>query len=564
MNKRVQLNVLLVARAQVARTRGDGNMKTRMACIIRNGVNTTTLCVALLLTGGLAHAIDRTWDGDTDTDFANGNNWTGGTVPANNTTGDKAVFGSSLTTYAPSLTANRSINGLIFQKTDGGWTLGGSGRLLTLGAGGIDDTANTGGTTTINADVTLGYIGGAAGPWLSGAGGTIDVRGTTIVTGGNRNITVNSGTVTLATLNADTTARTVTKAGAGTLAITGAAGANLQGSFSLGGGILILSNNSAMGTGTFLYNAGTLQASQDLVIANAFDYANSGTGGSIGGSNNITFSNTFRVAPGNTGNAGRTLDNSLASGKTLTFSGNVYIADLATVARTLTLSGSGNTTFSGNIANYATSGANGALTVTSTGVTTLSGSNSYSGVTTVNAGTLVAAHANACGTVGTITANSGGTFAVASGITFTRAVFFNSGSAIGGSGTFSRGAAWSLPASFTVRPGLADAPGTLTVDTVAGNLTFGNNTLEIDVGSSVADRLTVSGGGTLDLSGTTDTLVLRGTAKPGTYVLADAAGVSGTFATENTTGLSGKGTVVYEANRVLFVVPATGTVVSIQ
>jgi hypothetical protein len=31
MNKLVQLNVLLVAWAQVARTRGDGNMKTRMA-----------------------------------------------------------------------------------------------------------------------------------------------------------------------------------------------------------------------------------------------------------------------------------------------------------------------------------------------------------------------------------------------------------------------------------------------------------------------------------------------------------------------------------------------------
>jgi fibronectin-binding autotransporter adhesin len=413
--------------------------------------------------------------------------------------------------------------------------------------------------------VTLGSIGGAPGPWSSGAGGTLDVRGTTIVTGGARSLTVNSGTVTLATLNADTTARTVTKVGAGTLAITGAAGANLQGSFSLGGGTLILGHNSAMGTGAFLYNAGTLQASQDLVIANAFDYANNAAGGSIGGSNNITFSNTFRVAPGNAGNAGRTLDNSLASGKTLTFSGNVYLADLATVARTLTLAGSGNTTFSGNIANFATSGANGALTVTSTGVTTLSGSNSYSGVTIVNAGTLVAAHANACGTVGTITANSSSTFAVASGITFTRAVTFNSGSAIGGSGTFSCGAAWSLPTSFTVRPGLADAPGTLTVDTAAGNLTFGNNTLEIDFNSSAAaDRLTVSGGGTLDLSGTTDTLVLRGTAKPGTYVLADAAGVSGTFATENTTGLIGKGTVVYEANRVLFVVPATGTVVSIQ
>jgi len=59
-------------------------------------------------------------------------------APANNTTADIGVFGATLpdgvTTFQPSLTASRNINGLIFQSPTGGWTLGGgTGFTLTVG-----------------------------------------------------------------------------------------------------------------------------------------------------------------------------------------------------------------------------------------------------------------------------------------------------------------------------------------------------------------------------------------------------------------------------------------------
>jgi fibronectin-binding autotransporter adhesin len=59
------------------------------------------------------------------------------------------------------------------------------------------------------------------------------------------------------------------------------------------------------------------------------------------------------------------------------------------------------------------------------GTQTLSGSNSYTGGTNIYGGTLVAAHANALGTTGTITV-AGGTLKL--GVAFSRAVTMNSGS----------------------------------------------------------------------------------------------------------------------------------------
>ena len=180
-------------------------------------------------------------------------------------------------------------------------------------------------------------------------------------------------------------------------------------------------------------------------------------------------------------------------------------------------------------------------------------------------GSVVAGHADAVG-ANTITTYSNGMFAVASGVTFIRPVTFNAGSALGGSGTFVKGAEWALPDNFTVRPGLGtNSIGTLTVDTTSGDLTFGDGrTLEIDFTSTTADQLVVSGGA-LILSGTTDKLVLKGDPALGSYIIASASNVSGTFDVVETTDLQVSGKVSYPGNgTIVFTVAAGGTLISIR
>jgi autotransporter-associated beta strand protein len=226
----------------------------------------------------------------------------------------------------------------------------------------------------------------------------------------------------------------------------------------------------------------------------------------------------------------------------------------------LTVSNTTDNTFAGIIAN---SGTKLSLTKAGTGTLTLSGDNSYTSPTIINGGMLVAGHGNALGLIGagtgTITVNTNGTLGVAAGVTFARAVTFNAGSGLGGSGTFVTNAALRLPANFRLTPGLStNATGTLTVDTGNNALIATNNTrLEIDFkADATADQLVVAGTGSLNLGTTTTngTLVLRGAIKSGRYVVASASsGVTGQFLTVDKTGLDtttvrvsypGDGTVV--------------------
>ncbi len=143
--------------------------------------------VSLLPTTALAGAI--VWDGDTSTDFTDGQNWTGGVAPANDTTTDIATFNAA-TPNQPALPfgGDRSVNGLDFQT--GGWTFGGADWTLLLGTGGITSTGNN----TVQPNLNI-----AAGPmtFSSAAGGTLTVG--SITTGGTLTLgtSVNTGTVVM-------------------------------------------------------------------------------------------------------------------------------------------------------------------------------------------------------------------------------------------------------------------------------------------------------------------------------------------------------------------------------
>lgn len=195
------------------------------------------------------------------------------------------------------------------------------------------------------------------------------------------------------------------------------------------------------------------------------------------------------------------------------------------------------------------------------------GWNTSSPKTINDGGTLIVGHANALGTHASsvITVNSNGTFGVGSGVSFSRAVTFNEGSALVGEGTFMRGAAWTVPTNFTVRPGLAGTPGTLTIGTANNALTLlPSSTLAIEANGVQAGKLVVDGSGSIALAGA---LKLRGALEAGSYVLVDApGGVTGTFAGDpDVTALADPhGKLRYTGTQVLYTVPPRGTMIFIR
>jgi len=172
----------------------------------------------------------------------------------------------------------------------------------------------------------------------------------------------------------------LTKAGAGTLTLSGAG--TYSGGTTLSAGYLNVGNNGALGagTGTLTVNGGTLLL------------------------------NNYSVSVG-------------------TFSGSGSTVDLGSGALTATQTG-GSATYSGTIIG------SGSLTKAGAGTLTLSGNNSYSGGTTLNAGILVVStSANALGT-GTIAISGGGgtRLIVSDGLTLANSITIGSNAGLTGRG----------------------------------------------------------------------------------------------------------------------------------
>ena len=291
------------------------------------------------------------------------------------------------------LGADMSANSLTFNDSTA-VTIGGT-NYLTLGSGGITVNVSSAATTTISAGV---YIGAtqtwniASGKQMTMSGVLAGANSSNLQLASTNGITIaGGGTVLLSgAANTYSGAVTVDNATAGTTLKLGAAGALGAGT----GSALNVSSITVSGTGAALdLNGITLNAHTQLFTRNLFL---NGTGiasaGALTNSANIASTYTGLVTLGSA--------SSIVGGIGANTSGNIILNNAGTITGlglALTLDGVG----TGNRIDSIIGTGSGSLTKSGAGTWILAGANTYTGTTTINAGTLQIGNAGLTGSLAT-------------------------------------------------------------------------------------------------------------------------------------------------------------------
>ena len=432
---------------------------------------------------------DRTWIGASDTTWSNNSNWIGNHPGA----GDNAVFNSTFSNQ-PNLTGNTTSGGLWMTGSVGqNVTISSSGGTLILNGNTINGTAGLGilvdnanaFALTINAPLKLGN----AQTWTNSSSNLLTIGGPVDLN--KKDLTVNGvGNTTVSGLVSNSGA--FTKAGSGTLT---------------------LSNTANSFKGQLTVEAGTLKVDTVNDLS---------TDGELG-------NNALSVILGNTGGVTGTLE---------------YSGGTASSTKTFTMAtgGTGNFKVDSSGATLTLSGVidgSGALSKNGAGTLALTALNTYSGGTTVNAGTIAINSASNLGaSSGALTINAGtvellagnsisasrlfylgnaaSTFQVDSGSTWTIATVISNA---GTNGSLNKTGAGTLVLSSPTGNTYGGSGyttsingGTLQVgaDNVLGNsantVTFNGGTLLFSSGFTSSRGVVMTGAGTINTSNNAATL----------------------------------------------------------
>jgi autotransporter-associated beta strand protein len=423
-----------------------------------------------------------TWTGVASTEWTTSGNWLAGSPPPAT---DTAIFSGALTANQPTLTSGQAVGGLDFEST--GWSINGTGQLLTINSGGLNSSSTNAGVNTIHTNVGLG----ASQQWNTDSGNTVNLTGTLTLNG-----------------------NTLTKVGAGTVQLGGTGGTG-SGTLLLNNGMVQLTASNVLGDSVYVnVNGGTFAIGGNSDTVGTVDLTDgtiSGSGGTLtatggfrvyngvvsailgGGSANLTKSgagtvvlnavNTYGGGGGTTTIAGGILQintaNSLPTGTSLavnagTFDMNNHNQTVAQISGSGSVAlGSGTLSVGGNNASTTFAGpisGTGGLSKTGTGTLILSSTTSnFSGPVSLTGGALSVSHQNNLGND-----------------SVTNALSIDNNAALKVTGTFS-----------TARP----------VNVLAGGATVnvdGSQAVTFTGALAVKDgaTLTKTGGGTMTINGT--------------------------------------------------------------
>ena len=450
------------------------------------------------------------------------------TLTANNTyTGTTTIsagtleIGSGGTTGSLGTGAVTNNGTLAFNRSDAiayGGIISGTGALVQAGGGTttLTGTNTYAGTTTIsNGTLQIGN-GGTSGQLGSGA----VINNAALVFNRSTAHTVAnaiSGTGTLTKLGAGTTTLTGTNTYSGATSI-------VAGTLQIGSG----GTTGALGTGA-VTNAGTLifNRSNALTVGNAISGAGAvrqaGSGvTTFTGNNTYTGATTIAAGTlqiGNGGTAGSLGTGAVANTGTLTFNRS----DAITVDNTI--SGTGR------------------LIQAGPGTTTLTANNSYTGTTTINAGTLQVGSGGATGTLGTGAVTNSGVldFNRANAVTYAGVVSGTGTLSQSGAGTTTLSGANTYSGATTIQNGTLQVGAGGTTGQLGTGSVVNNSALILNRSNAHTVANAISGTGTLTKAGGgTTTLTGANTYSGATTILAGTLQVGA----GGTTGTLGSGAVV--------------------
>ena len=336
------------------------------------------LSLAITTTG---HAAIYIWNGGggPDSNWNTKQNWNTPNPPPNFSSTHELQFGGSNKT-GPIMEASYEINKLTFNSGAAAFTLTSSGNsVLTIFAGGIvnnDDSIQTINITTI----TLG----ASQTWNAGTvtGGSLVFSGTTVNLGVSQTLTIDgSNTTSIVNQITGTGTSGIIKNGSGTLTLSG--NNTYAGVTTINNGVLNIQNSNALGgtgSGTSVVSGAALSIQNGITTAaealtlNGTGILGGGALRNISGTNTYAGAITLNSATRINSDSGM-LDLNVTAGSAITGAN-----------QDVTFGGVGNVTVSDAI----TTGS-GSLTKDGNGTLTLSASNTYTGNTTINAGTLALA-----------------------------------------------------------------------------------------------------------------------------------------------------------------------------